>query len=37
MAIKSSEITWSHDLDAALAQAEQEGKPVLLDFSAAPM
>jgi hypothetical protein len=30
-------ITWSHDLDGSLTTAQQEGKPVLLDFSAAPM
>lgn len=30
-------INWSKDADAALAQAKKEGKPVLLDFSAAPM
>lgn len=27
---------WSHDVDAALAQAQQQGKLALLDFSAAP-
>jgi hypothetical protein len=27
---------WSHDLDAALVQAKEQGKLVLLDFSAAP-
>ena len=31
------EISWSHDLDAALARARQEHLHVLLDFSAAPM
>ncbi len=30
-------ITWRHDVDAVLAQAKREGKPVMLDFSAAPM
>lgn len=30
-------IQWSHDLDARLARARTEEKPVLLDFSAAPM
>jgi hypothetical protein len=30
-------ITWSHDFDASLQKARQEGKPILLDFSAAPM
>ena len=29
--------TWSHDVDAALAEARKAGKPLLLDFSAAPM
>ena len=37
MAVKSNEITWGHDLDAALPQAKKEGKAVLVDFSAAPM
>lgn len=27
---------WSHNVDASLAQAKEEGKLVLLDFSAAP-
>jgi hypothetical protein len=31
------EINWQRDIDAALEQASQAGKPVLLDFSAAPM
>jgi hypothetical protein len=30
-------IQWSHNYDAAMAQASQAGKPILLDFSAAPM
>ena len=30
-------INWSHDVDKALAKAKTEGKPILLDFSAAPM
>ena len=29
--------TWSHDVDAALVEARKSGKPLLLDFSAAPM
>jgi TPP-dependent trihydroxycyclohexane-1,2-dione (THcHDO) dehydratase len=37
MAVKANEITWGHDLDAALADAKKENKAVLLDFSAAPM
>ena len=31
------EITWRHDVDAALEEAKRTNKPVLLDFSAAPM
>jgi len=31
------EIPWRRDIDAALQEAKQAGKPVLLDFSAAPM
>jgi uncharacterized protein YyaL (SSP411 family) len=31
------QISWTKDADAALARAKKEGKPVLLDFSAAPM
>ena len=30
-------IEWERDVDAALDRARSEGKPVLLDFSAAPM
>jgi len=30
-------IDWLRDVDQALAQAKAAGKPVLLDFSAAPM
>jgi hypothetical protein len=30
-------ISWNKDVDAALAQARQQNKPLLLDFSAAPM
>lgn len=29
-------INWLKDVDAALAQAQEENKPVLMDFSAAP-
>jgi len=29
-------IAWQGDVDAALQQARESGKPVLLDFSAAP-
>jgi thiamine pyrophosphate-dependent acetolactate synthase large subunit-like protein len=31
------EIEFRHDVDAALAEAKAQKKPVLLDFSAAPM
>jgi hypothetical protein len=31
------EITWRDDADAALADAKREGRPLLLDFTAAPM
>lgn len=30
-------INWIRDADNALAQARQQNKPLLLDFSAAPM
>jgi hypothetical protein len=30
-------IKWSHDFDSAAKAAQQAGKPILLDFSAAPM
>lgn len=30
-------INWRDDADAALAGAKQENRPVLIDFSAAPM
>lgn len=30
-------IEWKHDLDAELQRASEAEKPVLLDFSAAPM
>jgi hypothetical protein len=29
-------VQWSRDVDASLAEAKQSGKPILLDFSAAP-
>jgi len=31
------EIAWKKDVDAALAEARAAHRPVLLDFSAAPM
>ena len=30
-------INWSHDFNAALETAKTANKPILLDFSAAPM
>jgi len=30
-------ITFRHDVDRVLEEAKQQGRPVLLDFSAAPM
>ena len=30
-------IAWKTDVDAALAQAKKSGKPLFLDFNAAPM
>ena len=32
-----TEIRWQKDVDAALKEAKAARKPVLLDFSAAPM
>lgn len=29
-------VNWSTDVDAALAEAKQGNRPLLLDFSAAP-
>jgi hypothetical protein len=29
-------VQWSKDVDAALAQAKESGRPLLIDFSAAP-
>jgi hypothetical protein len=29
-------VQWNKDVDAALADAKSSGKPILLDFSAAP-
>ena len=31
------QITWRHDFDATLGDARTQQRPVLLDFSAAPM
>ena len=30
-------INWRDDVDAALADAKRENRPLLIDFSAAPM
>ncbi len=30
-------ITFRHDIDSVLGEAKNQNKPVLLDFSAAPM
>jgi hypothetical protein len=30
-------VSWNKDVDAAIATAKAEKKPLLLDFSAAPM
>jgi len=30
-------ITWSHDFDGQLERAKQQHRPILLDFTAAPM
>jgi len=37
MATTTQDITWRHDYDNALKDAQRQGKPILLDFSAAPM
>jgi len=37
MATTTQNITWRHDYDNALKDAQRQGKPILLDFSAAPM
>jgi uncharacterized protein YyaL (SSP411 family) len=29
-------VQWNRDVDAALTEAKSGGKPILLDFSAAP-
>jgi hypothetical protein len=37
MADTTSPITWLHDLDSALEEADRRDMHVLLDFSAAPL
>jgi hypothetical protein len=34
---QTRELHWEHDFDSTLERARQEGRHVLLDFSAAPM
>jgi hypothetical protein len=34
---KDMAVNWRTDVDQALAEAKETGKPALLDFSAAPM
>jgi hypothetical protein len=34
---ETMEINWRHDVDTVLAEAQAQQRPVLLDFSAAPM
>jgi hypothetical protein len=31
------DIRWRHDIDRVLSEAKEQKRPVLLDFSAAPM
>jgi TPP-dependent 2-oxoacid decarboxylase len=31
------DIKWRHDIDRVLSEATEQKRPVLLDFSAAPM
>jgi hypothetical protein len=37
MATTTQAIAWRHDYDSAFKDAKEQGKPILLDFSAAPM
>ena len=37
MAAQGNGIVWEASLDQAKERARKEGKPILLDFSAAPM
>lgn len=34
---ESVEVGWQHDFESALQKAAEQGRHVLLDFSAAPM
>lgn len=29
-------VNWNHDIEAALAASKAQGRPILLDFTAAP-
>ena len=37
MSVDTNRIAWRQDFEQALTEVAREGKPVLLDFSAAPM
>jgi hypothetical protein len=37
VATAAHEISWKHEFDPALAEASRQGRPVLVDFTAAPM
>jgi hypothetical protein len=37
MPTTSPSISWTHDLDSALTRARARQRPILLDFTAAPM
>ncbi len=37
MAAQTNGVTWESSLEQAQARARKEGKPLLLDFSAAPL
>ena len=36
MATATETVNWQRDVDAGLAQASRDNKPLLLDFTAAP-
>ncbi len=36
MATEAHTINWQRDVDAAIAEAEKNHRPLLLDFTAAP-
>lgn len=31
------EISWRHDVDQLIGEAKSQGKPIFIDFSAAPL